>query len=186
MPELLIHFIIPFFLLSLLGYSIRNSLILSSFAIVPDFDVFFHCHPAPLHSFLILSLIMFPFLLYTYFYRKQLFMYITIVTAILLSHPFLDMFNSYIPILYPLWHCSINIDCDLLVNVNNLRDLTFTFAINKLAYAAPSPITTDFYAGIFTSSGVAVSLLLLFGIALVKWNERNNHSNPNPQRRENN
>ena len=187
MPELLIHFIIPFFLLSLYGYSIQKAAIFSSFAIIPDFDVFFHYHPAPLHSFVVLLSISVILLTstYAYFRNDRWCCYIVLISAILLSHPFLDMFNSYIPVLYPLWHCSINIDCDLLVNINNLRDFSFNFAINKLAYTAPSPITTDFYAGIFTSSGVVVSLLLLAGIALIKRNEKNNYSDSNTQRREN-
>ena len=50
MPEPLIHFIIPLFLLMMLGLNLKKSIIISSLAIVPDLDVIFHVHRSASHS----------------------------------------------------------------------------------------------------------------------------------------
>jgi hypothetical protein len=92
MPDLLTHFAIAFALIApFLG--IKKALIAGIIALLPDIDVLLHLHRYISHSIIVLLILTLP---------------IAYLIS-LITHPILDMFQSYTPILYPLFS-SIFID----------------------------------------------------------------------------
>ena len=164
MPEPLIHFIIPLFLLIMLGISLKKSVLISSLAIVPDLDVIFHVHRSISHSvifILALSTIVILILNYLKIGNKSEKLLIMLV---LLSHPFLDMFGGFTPILWPIFDKSIYIFTELTTNMNNVLDLNLIFKINfeKTVFYK----ITGGDGPIFTSQGFGIALVLLTGLAM--------------------
>ncbi len=163
MPEPLTHFIIPLFLLLILGFNLKKSVLISSLAIVPDLDVIFGVHRSISHSviiILILSAIVVLILNYLKIGKKS---DMLVGILVLLSHPFLDMFGGFTPILWPVFDKSISIFTELTTNLNNVLDLNLIFKINFEK--------TIFYkvhgdGPIFTSEGFGLALVLLTGLAM--------------------
>lgn len=164
MPEPLIHFIIPFFLLLIIGINIKRAALLSSLALLPDFDVLFHIHRSFSHSIFFVLLITVPAMIITKKFHKEHFNDSIIATLVILSHLFMDSFDNYTPVLWPLFNESIRIVTELTINMNNVTDLNFNFNI----YFKPIVFyqTTNMDAPIFSSMGFAVSVLLLAGMVL--------------------
>jgi len=155
MPETLIHIVLPLFVLILAGFELKKAFALSLLAILPDFDILFGVHRSISHSLIFITLIFVPLL---FLARKNKINYILPAFFVILSHPILDMFTGYTPILYPLYGKSVYIVANLTVNTVNLMDIRFRFKI----YEIPTTfhlIETD--APIFTNYGIAVSLALL-------------------------
>ncbi len=154
MPETLIHIVLPLFVLILVGFELKKAFALSLLAILPDFDILFGVHRSISHSLIFVTLIFAPFLFLT---RNKL-NYLLPAFFVILSHPILDMFTGYTPILYPLYDKSVYIVTNLTVNTVNLLDIKFKFNIYK--------IPTTFHlieadAPIFTNYGIVVFLTLL-------------------------
>ena len=167
MPEPLLHFVVPFIILSAFGLTIKKSLILSSIAILPDLDVLFHIHRSVTHSVIFLILICIPIigfikLKYPNYFRDSL-----VGTLVVLTHPILDVFHGYIPIFYPLYKNSIFIVCKLITDQSNISDLRFFFEIKILpTYFSLIQPNTD--GVVFSSLGVGISLVIFVGI-ITKW-----------------
>ena len=154
MPETLIHIVIPLFVLILVGFKLKKAFVLSLLAILPDFDILFGVHRSISHSLIFITLIFVPLFLLA---RNKI-NYILPAFFVILSHPILDMFTGYTPILYPLYGKSVYIVANLTVNTVNLLDIKFEFNI----YEIPTTfhlIETD--APVFTNYGIVVSLSLL-------------------------
>ena len=99
MPDLLTHFAVVFALTSpFLGT--RRAFAAGVIALLPDLDVLFHVHRSMTHSAIFLLLFALPT---AYLAHKGGVGWKTLalVVASLLSHPILDMFQDYTPILYP-------------------------------------------------------------------------------------
>jgi membrane-bound metal-dependent hydrolase YbcI (DUF457 family) len=164
MPEPLLHFIIPLFLLIMLGFNLKKSIIISSLAIIPDLDVIFHVHRSISHSIIfILALTIPTFLILNYLNIGKKSEMMTAILVIL-SHPFMDLFTGYTPIFWPLFDKSIYIFTQLTTNMNNVLDLNLIFKVNfdKIMFLR----TTDGDAPIFTSQGFGITLVLLIGFAM--------------------
>ncbi len=164
MPEPLIHFIIPLFLLIILGLNLKKAVLISSLAIIPDLDVLFHVHRSVSHSIIFIFAIIIPIILilnYLHIGKKS---EMILATLVILSHPFMDMFNGATPILWPLFDKSIYIFTELTTNMNNVLDLNLIFKVNFEK--------TIFYkinggdGPIFTSLGFGITLVLLIGLAM--------------------
>jgi membrane-bound metal-dependent hydrolase YbcI (DUF457 family) len=107
MPDLLTHFAIAFALIApFLG--IKKALIAGIIALIPDIDVLLHLHRYISHSIIVLLISTLPI---AYLISKIGIKWKTSILMIiaLITHPILDMFQSYTPILYPLFS-SIFID----------------------------------------------------------------------------
>lgn len=178
MPEPLIHFIVPFFILIMLGYDVKKSAIISSLAVVPDLDVLFHVHRSVSHSIFFILIFTIPItIMLLYFakkFSKKLFSVADaiIVILVILSHPFMDVFTGFTPILWPLFNQSVYIFTELTTNMNNILDLNLIFKIqfDKIIF-----LKTSGDAPIFTGQGVGISLALLTGLVL-KYLSNNFHS----------
>ncbi len=164
MPEPLIHFIIPFFLLVMLGFSLRKAALISLLAVIPDFDVMFHVHRSISHSVFFILVVTVSISLVLDYFNNKLRKEIIVAILVILSHPFMDMFNGYTPILWPLFDKSIYIFTELTTNMNNIFDLNLIFKVNldKIIFLQ----TTNRDAPIFTGQGVGISLVLLSGLAM--------------------
>lgn len=171
MPEPLLHFIVPFVLLSLCGLSIKKSVLLSSIAILPDFDVLFHVHRSITHSAIFLILICIPIVAFVKLKYPNYFHDSIIGSLVLLSHPILDVFHTYTPILYPLYNKSIYIVCELVTDMNNISDLRFLFDI-RIGEKGFGIISSSIDGVMFSSLGVGISLVILVGI-VAKWRIEN-------------
>jgi hypothetical protein len=170
MPEPLIHFIIPFFLLIMFGLSIKKAALISSLAVLPDLDVLFHVHRSMSHSAFFILLFSFPLIIITRkFYSKGLSDMI-IATLVVLSHPFMDLFTGYTPIFWPIFNKSIYVVSELRTNMNNVLDLNLK--MNVYFESVTFRQTTDVDAHIFSSIGVAISLVLLTGLVLKNYSIR--------------
>ena len=164
MPEPLIHFIIPFSVLVMCGIGIKKSAFFASFAILPDLDVLFHVHRSFSHSMFFILLFCAPVIIITAARHSKRVYDATIVTLVILSHPVMDLFTYFTPIFWPLYNNSIYIVTELTTNMNNVSQLHLLFDI-KL-----EPVvfyqTMDMDAPIFTSVGVATTVVILVGLGL--------------------
>jgi hypothetical protein len=164
MPEPLIHFIIPLFILIMLGFSLKKSILISSLAIIPDLDVIFHVHRSMSHSLLFILVLTIPIILILNFLKIGTKNEKILAMLVIFSHPFMDMFTGYTPILWPILDKSVYIFIELTTNINNILDLNLIFKINleKVIFLH----TTDREGPIFTSQGVGITLVLLIGFAI--------------------
>lgn len=172
MPEPLIHFIIPLFLLIMLGLSLKKSALISSLAIVPDLDVILHVHRSASHSIIfILALSIVIVLILNYLKignnNEKL-----LVMLVLLSHPFMDMFGGYTPILWPIFDKSVYIFTELTANMNNVLNLNLIFKVNFEKTVFHKITGGD--GPLFTSQGFGISLVLLIGLAMKNLSVRVN------------
>ena len=172
MPEPLLHFVIPFTILIFCDITLKKSFILSSIAILPDFDVLFHVHRSITHSAVFLILICIPIIAFVKLKYPNYFHDSIIGSLILLSHPILDVFHTYTPILYPLYNKSIYIVCELITDMNNISDLRFLFDI-RIGSEGFGVISSSVDGVMFSSLGVGISLVILVGI-VAKWRIENN------------
>ena len=170
MPELALHFSVVFALVApRLG--VRRALFLSSIALLPDLDVLFHVHRSMSHSILVLLLVSIPISIAIYKLRPKDFNFALFGLLALLSHPLLDCFQTYTPILYPLLNRSlwIKVDGNVLLSPGrlspqisaNVRDVPTIFKPFK-AMDAP----------IFTSDGFLISSLLVVVPALLELSQK--------------
>lgn len=164
MPEPLIHFIIPLFLLIMLGFNLKKSILISSLAIVPDLDVIFHVHRSMSHSIIFIMALIIPIILILNYLKIGNNNEKLMMILVIFSHPFLDMFGWYTPILWPLFDKSIYIFTELTTNMNNVLDLNLIFKINFEPTIFNKITGGD--APIFTSQGFGVTLVLLGGLAM--------------------
>ena len=164
MPEPLVHYIIPFIILGMLGISIKKAALFSLLAILPDIDVIFHIHRSFSHSFFFILFFAVPAIIIINNYYKPLFNDSIIAALIVLTHPFMDMFDNYTPVFWPLYSKSIRLVTECTTNMNNVFDLNFNFNIltKPIVFYRPGLIDTH----IFSSVGVGVSILLLTGLIL--------------------
>ena len=174
MPEPLIHFVAPLVILLFCGLTIKKSLILSSFAILPDLDVLFHVHRSITHSAVFLILICIPIVGFIRLKYPNYFHDSLVGSLIILSHPFLDVFNAYTPIFYPLYKNSVFIVCKLMTDMRSVSNLRFFFEI-KIAPTTFSLIPPNTDGVVFSGLGVGISLVIFVGI-IAKWMVENGNN----------
>lgn len=164
MPEPLIHFIIPLFLLLMLGLNLKKSALISLLAIIPDLDVIFRVHRSISHSIIFILVLSTAIILVLNHLKIGNKSEKLLAILVLLSHPFLDTFNGFTPILWPVFDKSIYVFTELTTNMNNVLDLNLIFRVNLEK--------TVFYkinggdGPIFTSQGFGITLVLLTGLVL--------------------
>lgn len=168
MPEPLVHFIIPFFVLVSVGVKPKRAAALAALAILPDFDVLIHTHRTFSHSFIVLLALCVPVLLSLRKLRPEWLEDAELATLCLLSHPFLDMFCYYTAVLWPLFDKSIWIYAEAFVNLSSLH-VSFQFDVKLLSTGLEPP---NIDVPMITSTGVGVALLLLAVMALCNLRAR--------------
>jgi hypothetical protein len=160
--EPIVHFAIPFFALRLSGVELRKALPVSFFAVLPDLDALFLVHRSASHSLVVQFISMAPALLLAYRFRRGLLGPLTLAFLALASHPLLDMFSGYTPILWPLHSQSLWVQFSLTAHIGSGPSL-----MPRVGLLA-KPVTFERLQGldapIFTGESLTASGILLISL----------------------
>lgn len=160
-PEEAIHVLLPFMLLLALRFEPLKALAYSMFGVVPDLDVLFGTHRSYTHSFVIVGAVLLPLLLAAKVKGRAI-TPILVVTLVVFSHIFMDVFTGYTPVLYPLYDREVYIKYDLTVN-------TTTYALKSDLKVMTEPVHFELKpvdAPILTENGL---VLIPFVLILMWW-----------------
>jgi dolichol-phosphate mannosyltransferase len=116
MPDVLTHFALPFALTApFLG--LKRAFLIGLIALLPDLDVLVHVHRSATHSIVLLLTFALPLAVLLAYKAPKLKAECLATVLSLISHPLLDMFQTYTPALYPLVENSIfvNVDAGVLM-----------------------------------------------------------------------
>ena len=162
--EPLIHFIVPFTALTLVGVKFRKALPISLLAILPDLDALFLVHRSLSHSLVVLLSVMVSFLLLTYKFKLSLYSYVFWGLISMASHLVLDLFTGYTPILWPLYGYSVWIQAGLVAHVGSSPSLALNIKV------LTQPVTFQPFqsldAPLFTGEGLILSAILIMPVLL--------------------
>ena len=164
MPEPLIHFIVPFSVLIMCGMGVKKSAFFASFAILPDLDVLFHIHRSFSHSMFFILLFCAPIITLAAVKHSERTSDAIIATLVILSHPVMDLFTYFTPLFWPLYNKSIYIIAEMTTNMDNVSELHLLFDIKLEPVVFYQTVSMD--APIFTSEGVAATLVIFVGLFL--------------------
>lgn len=164
MPEPLLHFIVPFSVLVMCGIGLKRSAFLASFALLPDLDVLLHIHRSFSHSALIILLLGAPMVLILAVNHSRRTYDAALVTVAVLSHVFLDIFTYFTPVFWPLYHNSMYIIAEMMTNMADITKIQWVFEIKLQPVRFNQTLSID--TPIFTSPGVAVTLVIFIGLVL--------------------
>lgn len=152
MPHPALHFAIPFSVALACRVSYKKSFLFGFIAVLPDFDIIFGVHRSATHSILVLLLALAIALYFKSMRSKGNF---GLTSLALLSHPILDLFDGFTPILWPLLNCSLHLKVSLASLNAELLSSPVLFPKNSLAFCLPS-------AWQFVASAV----IIIMGVAL--------------------
>jgi len=111
-PELVLHFAIPFALCApVIG--LRKAAAVSLIALLPDLDFVFQVHRSISHSLIVLFVGSLVLMMCMKRFRPQYFSFTFIVCLALFSHPIMDMFSGATPALWPLVQRPFGFDVEL-------------------------------------------------------------------------
>lgn len=159
MPELALHFSVPF-ALAAPKLGLRRALLVSALALLPDLDALFRVHRSMSHSMIILIIIYLPVLLSVYKFRRGYFKFVLIGLLALLSHPVMDSFQTYTPLFYPFLDRSVWFRVEGWVLISGLSVRSEFQAAVRDAPTVFRPF--EFMdALVFTSEGLSIFLMLL-------------------------
>ena len=166
--EPLLHFIIPFTFLTLAGVRFKTALTLSILAVLPDLDALLQVHRSLTHSAVVLTLLVASAWLITCKTRIQVSLPLTLLTVI--SHPILDLFTGYTPILWPLTQSSLQVQAELTVHIGSFPTLGLTLRLYSCKALFNRFQSLD--APLFTSEGLITSTMLIAPIMGKMFRER--------------
>ncbi|MGB9778821.1 MAG: glycosyltransferase [Candidatus Bathyarchaeales archaeon] len=157
MPELLLHFAVPFSISAPI-VGVRRATVVGIVGMLPDVDALLHVHRSMTHSLIILTIFsLLP--LYVAFFKLNekplaLFSFFSLT-----AHPIMDMFQTYTPILYPISSYSFQVN----IKGNVLISQSVVPYVQSQIISTPTNFQKFLVmdAPIFTSEGFIVSLLLI-------------------------
>ncbi|MGQ9552157.1 MAG: metal-dependent hydrolase [Candidatus Bathycorpusculaceae bacterium] len=171
--EPLIHFVVPFTALTLVGVKPGKALPVSLLAVLPDLDALFLVHRSLSHSLIVVLGVMVPLLLLTYKFKPRFYSYGFLALTSIASHLALDLFAGYTPILWPLYGYSVWIQAGLVAHVGSPPSLALS------AQLLMEPITFQQFqsldAPLFTGEGLVLTAVLLMPVffkAFKAWWQR--------------
>jgi membrane-bound metal-dependent hydrolase YbcI (DUF457 family) len=162
--EPLLHVVVPFTALVLLGIKPRAAAPLALLGVLPDLDALLLTHRSLSHSVIILSLAWAPILAATWFRKPELRVYAVIGLLVLVSHPVIDMMGGYTPVLWPLLDDSISVNLALNGHISEGVSISPTMSVQSIPTVFQSVTSIDY--PLFTGEGMMISLILLTPIAL--------------------
>jgi membrane-bound metal-dependent hydrolase YbcI (DUF457 family) len=155
LPELLLHFAVPFALAApILG--LKRALIVGVAALLPDLDVFMYLHRSFTHSIVFLSIFAIP-LIFTSLKLGRSFGTVLACSLSLFSHPFLDLFNSPTPFFYPVSNHHYHVSLSVLFSNRIVTRVSSGISVEEMGF---KPFHS-FDAPIFTDIGFIASLILI-------------------------
>jgi len=157
MPELLLHFSIPF-AIAKTKFNLKQTTIIALAALAPDVDALLHVHRSITHSIIVATAITIPATIIIY-YKKPKYLKLAIACYLAVaSHILLDTFQTYTPTLYPITENSIWIKAEGNIIISNTIAPKITTTIQTTKTDFTTFQTLD--APIYTSQGLITSLLL--------------------------
>lgn len=135
LPHPILHFAIPFSVALACGLSPKKSFLFGFIAVLPDFDIVLGVHWSATHSILVLLLALTIALHFKSMRSKGNF---GLTSRALLSHPILDLFDGFTPILWPLLNCSIYVKVSLAPLNAELLSSPVLFPKSGLVFYPPS------------------------------------------------
>jgi len=136
MPDPLTHFSVAFAITApFIG--IKRAALAGIIALLPDLDALLHIHRSATHSIIIILAITIPIIIITKTKKPNHTKTTLLYIIALLTHPILDTFQTYTPILYPLTTYSILIN----INAGIIIDNTLKPYINTIIQTTPTNFT---------------------------------------------
>ena len=162
MPELALHFAVPF-ALSAPIIGLRKAAIVSFVALLPDLDFVFQVHRSVSHSLVVLFVGSLLLITCVKRFRPQYFSCTFITCLALFSHLLMDMFSGATPALWPLVERPFSVDVELAFVVGGSWRFDWTVLMTwSQPPANPFPVADVAMVGpIVTSEGFIVSLMLV-------------------------
>ena len=158
MVEPLLHFAVPFASLRAFRIDLRKAALASLIALAPDLDVFFHVHRSQSHSIIILAAIVIPLLFLTR-NRKEAREIVLLGTFGLITHLVLDLFQSPMPLLWPLINESWMVSAQLDLRIGGAPIVTGSAGL--VTGQSTIGFFSSFDEPLLTAEGLGISLVLL-------------------------
>ncbi len=162
--EPLVHFLVPFTALLLVGVGFKKALPVSLLAVLPDFDALFLVHRSVSHSIVLMLIGIAPFLFLAYKFKPRVQSYALLALMAAATHPILDVFGGYTPIFWPLYGYSVWIRAELFAHVGS------SLSLISSAQLLTRPVTVQPFqsldAPLFTGEGLILSAVLLLPVLL--------------------
>ena len=166
--DILTHIFLPLIALYSVGEFKKKYLLLSVFAIFPDFDVFLGVHRGLFHS-LIFLLPLAVFLMLIEYELLAKIRYSLVAIFFLSSHLFLDFLAGGVPFLYPVIDTGVGIDFPFVIEFGS--SITITEFLPKLVYITPELVHGKSFDA-FSGFGIAAMILFAF-MCYWNWRSRN-------------
>jgi len=162
--EPLVHFVLPFASLMLIGVEAKRAFPISLVALLPDLDALFLVHRSISHSILVVLIVIAPFLLLTHKFKPKLQSYAFLALMAVASHLVLDLFAGYTPILWPLYDYSAWVQIELVTHIGSSP----SFVPSARLFTKPTTFQKfqSFDAPLFTGEGFILSVVLLMPVLL--------------------
>lgn len=153
--EPLIHFVVPFTALMLWRVGFKKALPLSLLAVIPDLDVLFWVHRSFSHSLIAVLGVTLPGILLVHRFQPNLYRMAWMGCLCVVSHPVMDLFAGYTPLLWPVYNHAVWIQTGLSIHIGSSTTL------HSMAQLATQPITFQpletLDAPLFTGQGLVLS-----------------------------
>ncbi len=157
--EPVIHFAVPLFALTLAGVELKRALPISLLALMPDLDALFLVHRSISHSLIVVFTSATPFLLLAHRLGRGHLSTALLGLLSVSSHPILDLFNGYTPILWPLYGYSLWVKIGLTAYIGG--SLNLQSSIQILTKPTEFQLLQSLDAPIFTGESLIVSAILV-------------------------
>ena len=168
--EPLLHVVIPFVALVLLGVKPRKAAPLALLGVLPDLDALLLVHRSVSHSVVVQSLAWAPLLTFAYFIRPEYRRVTALGLLVLLSHPVVDVMGGSTPIFWPLMDTSLRLMLSLNGKVGEGVSLIPRLEVQRTTTVFKQVASLDY--PLFTGEGLMVSLILLTPVMLSLLRER--------------
>ncbi|MGB7531456.1 MAG: metal-dependent hydrolase [Halobacteriota archaeon] len=163
--DILTHIFLPLIALYSVGEFKKKYLLLSVFAILPDFDVFLGVHRGLFHSLIFLLPLAVLLMLLEYGLLSKI-KYSLVAIFFLSSHLFLDALAGGVPFFYPVIDTGVGIEFPFVIEFGS--SIIITEFLPKLVYITPELVHGKSFNA-FSSFGIAA--MILFGF-MYYWNWR--------------
>lgn len=158
MAEPLLHLAIPYSL-SAPRLGPKRALVLGLVALLPDADVLLRVHRSWTHSIIIVGALSGVILLAVAVLKPKTLGFASLCTFSLLSHLVLDLFQAYIPILWPLINTSLWFNIEIWTTIPG--NIIPRVSASVMALPTQFTIFNQLDAPIATSLGFITSLILV-------------------------
>ncbi|MFP3951874.1 MAG: metal-dependent hydrolase [Candidatus Bathyarchaeia archaeon] len=157
--EALIHFVVPFAALVLMGVRVVEAAPIALLGVLPDLDILFHVHRSPTHSLVLITLAAAPFIAVLWLTGSRNFPHSLRGYLCAATHPVLDVFGGYTPVLWPLYGKSLWVESSVLVEYGSRMRMELSLELHRTPTRFPRrPVLTG---ALLTGEALMISLILV-------------------------